>query len=1297
MATKTVAIQLTAKGTSQVVKQLASVSAAIKTISASAQGLTKANQQLLASAQKTTTTLQQQFQKALTPASKFGTVIQGAATQASGSIGALVTALGGPAGLVVAIGTVGLAVTGLSKLFDAFLGIVKRVSEAILDAAKALILFGYEAATTAGAFNELVLVALAVGDAAGHSRTYIDQYIRTLKEVGVRTDVAAKATARFVRNNIDLADAVDILRIAQGISIYKHIDVEDAIERVSRAVITGRSLILGYLDVTTKLMTVAERERLGLTQQEQIQENVNRLIRENADLMALWDAAMQTPTARLRFLTETLLPEMYGAFGQYFQPAFLAAINALSDFVIGLTAAFEEGGKLYPLMVTLGAWAWIFADAFKAASDFVIRNLEGITTVIDLFVGNVIVGMTGFRTAMNRGLGGTLEDLAKWTTTGLGYVVQFAAGLINFASTVLNVGTLISNAITWAFTDGMEAATRALTSLGALLINFTTTAVDWSVSLLQTIGEFSLNFDAMIIDTITNLFNVLTGLFAAGFEALTNTAVSFAGEIASLLSDVFNGIVDTAVEWGRAISSAIAEGLAAGAELIVDVILAIADIFTDWFAPGSPPKVAPEIDKWGLQTIEEWLQGMLRVDFDILEGLQGILKQFLDPSVFKTTTARLIEGLADFRISAKVDESLLEMLRNLGGDVGPALERLARTQFDFAAATEAAAQAERDLAGAQDRFLAAGQEIDNLTRSYNEMLRAGADKSALRTQLAEINAAEQRERLALNEQREAEARKEAADEQVTLLKERMGLQEDVVKQLLGLMTEEEKAAKERAERAKKAGGEAEDIAGALERGIGGVGKGIGESLRKAMEGMKQRLLDTLGGIFEPLRTAWEEDFLPAVEGLQESWTTFTTAISDAWNTALGWINLGIGALMRYLGLGTIEIQKMQEAWESLKNFITDELIPNAIDPIVEKIADWIEKVGELLGITEDLWAKRGYWSDIANFILFGWSPPTPTEQTAPPPGEVPGPGRKVQPKLAQVDVDKSIFEKLTDTITTLVMEPLEGIFETLGAVWQDTLMPATSGLLTTWETFTANLWTTWQTLWSQLQLAFQVMITWLTVNIVTAINTLQQRWQEHRDYIVQTLIPEAFDATIAKLTEIHEWMGTVASFVKDTLNPALDGLREMLAEKLAGRDGAINAAISGINRLVSGALSDLEAKTDRTKKHLSQIYKYLVAIGWLDPKNIRIPNIQSGTRFFPGGMAIVGEVGPELVTLPRGSQVYPHHSMQTQAVINAPPVVGGRTSSVLVNFENVTISNGMDWAVFKSAVLDVVGDAVRTG
>ncbi len=75
-----------------------------------------------------------------------------------------------------------------------------------------------------------------------------------------------------------------------------------------------------------------------------------------------------------------------------------------------------------------------------------------------------------------------------------------------------------------------------------------------------------------------------------------------------------------------------------------------------------------------------------------------------------------------------------------------------------------------------------------------------------------------------------------------------------------------------------------------------------------------------------------------------------------------------------------------------------------------------------------------------------------------------------------------------------------------------------------------------------------------------------------------------------------------------------------------------------------------------------------------------VPGFAKGTNFAPGGLAIVGENGPELVNLPRGSQVTPNHRL------NAPraPRLNGRSSPASGNSQpgvllvNVSGASGDD-------------------
>ena len=66
-----------------------------------------------------------------------------------------------------------------------------------------------------------------------------------------------------------------------------------------------------------------------------------------------------------------------------------------------------------------------------------------------------------------------------------------------------------------------------------------------------------------------------------------------------------------------------------------------------------------------------------------------------------------------------------------------------------------------------------------------------------------------------------------------------------------------------------------------------------------------------------------------------------------------------------------------------------------------------------------------------------------------------------------------------------------------------------------------------------------------------------------------------------------------------------------------------------------------------------------------------IPGFASGTNNAPGGLALVGEKGPELVNLPRGAQVIPNHQIRT-------PVAPGFASGVSQSAITAPISIAID-------------------
>lgn len=118
--------------------------------------------------------------------------------------------------------------------------------------------------------------------------------------------------------------------------------------------------------------------------------------------------------------------------------------------------------------------------------------------------------------------------------------------------------------------------------------------------------------------------------------------------------------------------------------------------------------------------------------------------------------------------------------------------------------------------------------------------------------------------------------------------------------------------------------------------------------------------------------------------------------------------------------------------------------------------------------------------------------------------------------------------------------------------------------------------------------------------------------------------------------------------------------------------GWVSKAIGWFDKLynkiepVLGLLGKLSGAIPGVKQ-FNQVTSLLDKAGQL-----KIPGFANGTNNAPGGLALVGERGPELVNLPRGSQVTP--APRTKEILS------NRAGVVIENF-NMTVQDTVDWTL----------------
>lgn len=167
----------------------------------------------------------------------------------------------------------------------------------------------------------------------------------------------------------------------------------------------------------------------------------------------------------------------------------------------------------------------------------------------------------------------------------------------------------------------------------------------------------------------------------------------------------------------------------------------------------------------------------------------------------------------------------------------------------------------------------------------------------------------------------------------------------------------------------------------------------------------------------------------------------------------------------------------------------------------------------------------------------------------------------------------------------------------------------------------------------------------------------------------QAILGDQLQTNVDVTTDLGNALGGAAANT-DALAVATEPLAEGLTDFEQKADG-LNGQLAGVfTDAITGAKSLREGIADLLielgKAGLNAVFKNLLSGGSAGGGfgallGSIIPGFASGTNFAPGGVALVGEQGPELVNLPRGSKVFDANRsasmMQPNVNVSPPPVV----------------------------------------
>lgn len=196
---------------------------------------------------------------------------------------------------------------------------------------------------------------------------------------------------------------------------------------------------------------------------------------------------------------------------------------------------------------------------------------------------------------------------------------------------------------------------------------------------LETLAPVAVNVFGAIVDAVMSVSSAaMPGLIEA-FNALQPALAGIVPAIAKFIGG-FSVIASQAAAWGSKIIASLAQGMASAIAGIVSVLKYIGNVIRTWLQPNSPPKIVPELDQYGQDAGQLYVDSMANADvsgamqnlgFAIEGELQAISSSDGIANAGEQIIQKFFEGMGewntgDFQIFNDISSIVEESLRALG-------------------------------------------------------------------------------------------------------------------------------------------------------------------------------------------------------------------------------------------------------------------------------------------------------------------------------------------------------------------------------------------------------------------------------------------------------------------------------------------------------------------------------------------------------------------------------------------------------------------------------------------------------
>jgi TP901 family phage tail tape measure protein len=209
---------------------------------------------------------------------------------------------------------------------------------------------------------------------------------------------------------------------------------------------------------------------------------------------------------------------------------------------------------------------------------------------------------------------------------------------------------------------------------------------------------------------------LVIGLITAAAAALAGVWLISIKDTARKSSQEFNSMADAAWYWGHNIVMTLAQGMADAIIAVVNVLIEIGNTINYWLQGHSPPKLLPDLEKWGTNVMDVFLGGMTMADFSIFDSVAGILERQMR-AMAPTDDTSLVPEILNMR------EVVAQALSSGSGFTQEVLDEITYTYGALSENTRTYIAALVDLAVAQGDVAAAQEEVNAANKTYEDAMK----------------------------------------------------------------------------------------------------------------------------------------------------------------------------------------------------------------------------------------------------------------------------------------------------------------------------------------------------------------------------------------------------------------------------------------------------------------------------------------------------------------------------------------------------------------------------------------------